>query len=251
MRRGYSWADARGAVSESAGYRTWSIKLLIVPKSLVTIATIIRRVSIHYLAYREFDCAFCSFPGIVVFRRFVILVLLVLLPNHSPSQLGRIAIGWTRERRARCDKSVQPRPSAGSWQLLVEAAATSTSTSAAATSLRACATLAPRTTNRGLESGLACHPYLCHWRAAPRALPTEKLPLWIRIRFVREDCATPAMYRVTQSVKALQARSIARARILNPLGDFLHIFARILIRINNNNNANCWWRLGLRLIFNV
>lgn len=26
-----------------------------------------------------------------------------------------------------------------------------------------------RTTNRGLESGLACHPCLCHGRAAPRA----------------------------------------------------------------------------------
>lgn len=36
----------RGAVSESAEYRTWSIKLLIVPESLVTIiATIIHRVS--------------------------------------------------------------------------------------------------------------------------------------------------------------------------------------------------------------
>lgn len=45
VRRGHSWADTRGVVSESAGYRTWSSKLLIVPKSLVTIATIIHRTS--------------------------------------------------------------------------------------------------------------------------------------------------------------------------------------------------------------
>lgn len=121
------------------------------PKSLVTIATIIRRGSSSYLAYRESDCVFCSLLASSSFA-----ASSLSFRTHYPSQIGRMVTGWTRDRRARHYKSVWPLVDSCSLRWRQRAR------EHGAQRRRACATLAPRTTNRGLESR-ACHPsYLCH-----------------------------------------------------------------------------------------
>jgi len=123
------WADTRGVVSESAGYRTWSIKLLIVPKSLVTIATIIHwtssiilhtetpvMYSIHFLASSSSTSFVFSFWITPRFRSI------------------KKVIRWTRDWD---DSDIINRLFfINCCQLLAEAVTTSTSTSVTAISWR-------------------------------------------------------------------------------------------------------------------
>lgn len=108
------------------------------------------------------------------------------------------------------------------WQLAIQRRAR--------TRRRACATLAPRTTNRGLESGIgdwglgigdwglpAYHPsYLCHQRAALRAPPTEtNYPFEFEWGRTRSGSDTLTV-RVAQSSPEL----FDCARLLDPLEYF-------------------------------
>lgn len=90
-----------------------------------------------------------------------------------------------------------------------EVAATSTSTSGATTSTRACANLAPRTTNRGLELGACLPPLLVN--AEERRHERETTPsfpfsaTWGKRKLRR---AAPAIYRMARSAKILQGSSL-------------------------------------------
>jgi len=224
VREGVGEAGIRGrtcgAVSVSAEYRTWSIKLLIAPESLVTIATIIHQVS-STISRTENPIARPARPpaSLSLFASFSCRVLFSLppcfslsrsaQPNDQPTERGRLEL-LTNLRSG--------------LSLSAEAATTSASTNVSEVSLRACATLAPRTTNWGLESGLARHPCLCHgrWGAAPRARRNYPLEFGFAsssMRDRREEgwlrrcmCTSGAAERVEALQAPLNRASLTRQR---------------------------------------
>lgn len=190
---------ARCSQRKSAECRTWSIKLLIAPRWLL--AAIIRQMNVlHYLAYQDFDCVSCSSSGMVVSRPW-----LNLLFSNSDERTTFVSTRQTGSTSSAA--RVERRFVRLSFSRV--AAATSTSTSGATTSTRACANLAPRTTNRGLELGACLPPLLVN--AEERRHERETTPsfpfsvTWGKRKLRR---AVPAIYRMARSAKILQGSSL-------------------------------------------
>lgn len=163
--------------------------------------------SSHYLAYRESECASCSSSGVIVAP---LVLLASVSPLFSAAEFNSL-VGLGEITRGLQDKQTDPSVDGN------EATARERETARVRASLRACANLAPRTTNRGLESGLVRHPVSVmdveerrHERGET-TLPPSDSP---HRRGRRVDCAVPSglcVYRMARSAwKLSKARSIVR-----------------------------------------
>lgn len=153
----------------------------------------------------------CSSSGVIV----VSLRPWLIFPPFEFLGRGRRSTSRIREKSVRPSvaRSERRGPSVRPCVCLSfsrEAAATERARveSATTTSTRACANLAPRTTNRGLESGLARHP--C-WQMLKSGATSEKLPSYHPLSTAtlgKEETAPRDIYRVAQSAEGSSGKAL-------------------------------------------